>query len=401
MPLTTLAVRNVKPAEKPFKIADGRGLYLMVQPTGARLWRYDFRLDGKRRTMALGAYPDVSLAQARDAHAAAWKKVKGGEDPIRQPVVEAHRERARETFASLAARWFALRSPAWDASYGSRVWARIENDVLAEIGGEAVGQITKDRVLKGLRRISDRGAHELARRIRGQVQDIFELAVSEDTIVANPAAGLLKALPKPHAPKPRAALRASVLPDFYRRLAAYDGEEVTRLALLITIQTMLRTEEARFAHDDELEDLDGPAPLWRIPPERMKVSTGRGEHLIPLAPQTVRLIRRSQEIRWRPGYLFPQPTRTGVISENRMIYALYRMGYHGKATVHGFRKTASTVLNESGRFQGDWIEVQLAHIDRDQVRAIYNSAQYLPQRRAMLQWWADYLDDQAGIAALL
>ncbi len=427
VPLTHLAVKNAAPGEKPYKMTDGQGLFLLVQPSGSRLWRYKYRLGGKEKVLALGAFPAVGLPEARAAHARAWRTVKDGGDPAAERKSRRQASRASradepaaingEPFRSLAKRWFDLRSPAWAKSYADRVWARVDGDLIAEMGDDPVPAVTRAKVLAGLKRISDRGARELARRIRVHAEDIFAVAISEGAIEKNPAAGLTDALPRPGRPKHRARLAAHELPQFFADLERFPGEGLTKDALRLVMLTALRTEEVISADERELY-LDGQAPMWRIPPERMKITEGRGEHLVPLSRQAVDLLRRiiarrnatelalrGRSVRPLPGpqttLLFPASTRTGTISNNTMITALYRMGYGGRATVHGWRSTFSTVLNEAGHFNKDWIERQLAHIDQDEVRSAYNAAEYLPQRRDMMQWWADYLDRQAVVADLL
>jgi integrase len=202
--------------------------------------------------------------------------------------------------------------------------------------------------------------------------------------------GVLKAPPRSKNP---AALKDKELPTFFIRLAAYDGTAQTRAGLEFIVHTMVRTVEARFARWPEFESLDRSSPLWRIPGERMKMHL---EHLVPLTPQAVELLRKLRKFSRDSEYVFPNQqessrSKSPVVSENTSLYALYRMGYHGRATVHGFRSTASTILNEQ-EFNPDWIERQLAHIDANAIRGIYNSAEWLTGRRKTLCWWSDYLD---------
>lgn len=390
MSLTAVGVKNAKPADKPFKLADSGGLYLLVNPRGSKLWRFDYRFDGKRKTLALGAAQDVALAEARDLRDDARKSLRNGIDPgharktakVRDAVDEAKR------FEVVAKRWFEARKGRWVEGYSDRIWSRVQSDVLPDIGPLFVDAITADDVLRVLRAIEGRGAIETARRVGNYIQDIFRLAKAERLVVANPADDLGDALAARPPAKHRAALKAADLPKFLSDLADYQGDAQTRLALKFTLLTFVRTSEVRFAQWDEFEDLDGPEPLWRIPDERMKM---RAEHLVPLAKQAVSLLRDIKALTPGDDFLFPAPTVSGVMSENTMIYALYRMGYHSRATVHGFRATASTVLNEKG-FNRDWIERQLAHAERDEIRAAYNAAEWLPQRRKMMAWWADFLE---------
>ena len=242
-------------------------------------------------------------------------------------------------------------------------------------------------MLDVVRKVEKRDAVEMAKRIMQMASAIFRYGVATTRCPRDPTFDLRGALKPAREIKSRSALAASELPDFLQRLSAYDGDDLTKLALELVLLTFVRTGELRFASWAEFEGLDGDEPLWRIPPERMKM---RRPHLVPLSLQAVLVLAKLRKLNPRHDQVFPAPTRSKVISENTMLYALYRMGYHGRATVHGFRKTASTVLNEQ-HYNRDWIEMQLAHAEGS-VRSIYNAAEWLPGRREMMQWWADYLD---------
>lgn len=390
MSLTAFGVKNAKSTDKPYKLADSGGLYLLVNPRGSKLWRFDYRFAGKRKTLALGAAQEVALAEARELRDEARKAVRAGIDPgevrktakVREVVDQGKR------FEVVAKRWFEARKSRWVEGYSDRIWSRVEADVLPELGPLAVEAVTADDVLRVLRAIEGRGAIETARRVGNYVQDIFRLAKAERLIVANPADDIRDALAARPPAKRRAALKAADLPRFLSDLRQYQGEVQTRLALTFALLTFVRTSEIRFARWEEFENLHGAEPLWRIPAERMKM---RAEHLVPLAKQAVDVLDEVKALTPGSEFLFPAPTVAGVMSENTMIYALYRMGYHSRATVHGFRATASTILNEKG-FNRDWIERQLAHAERDEIRAAYNAAEWLPQRRRMMTWWADFLE---------
>ena len=379
-------------------MSDGEGLFLLVKKNGSRLWRLAYRFNGRQKTLALGAYPAVGLAKARSGRADAKTALVAGRDP---GEVKKAAKRASDgppnTFAAVAARWFDARKGSWVESYSGRIWARIRDDIIPEIGAKAVSEITASDVLGAVRKIEARNAVELAHRIKNHVSDIFRFAKAEGLIEVNPAADLNDALRKPKKGKRRTALPARDLPAFLEALKAYDGEDLTRLAVRLTLLTFVRTNEMRFARRTEFEDLGGKEPLWRIPPGRMKMDR---EHIVPLSRQAVAVVQEILRLNPKSELLFPAATRSGVISENTMLYALYRMGYHSRATIHGFRGTASTVLNENG-FNEDWIERQLAHAEEDKVRAAYNAAEWLADRRAMMQWWADYLDRQAEVGALV
>jgi integrase len=396
MPLTDAKLRSLKPGPKATKIADGGGLHIVVTPNGSKLWRLAYRFGGKQKVLALGAFPDVSLAEARKAREAARELLAKKEDPAQARKVEERREKleASQTFRAVADEWFAARRRRWVASYSTRLRSRLDADLLPHLGDRPINTIEPIEVLDVIRRIEQREAVEMAKRVMQMASAIFRYGVATSRCARDPTADLRGALQMPGPVKHRSALSAAELPEFLELLDAYEGEDTTKLALRLILLTFVRTSEVRFAKWSEFEDLDGPEPLWRIPAERMKM---RRPHLVPLAPQAVEVLRELRRWAGQSAWLLPAPTRSGVLSENTLIYSLYRLGYHGRATVHGFRSTASTILNEH-QFNRDWIELQLAHVEGS-VRAIYNAAEWLPGRRDMMCWWADYLDAAAAGSA--
>ncbi|WP_020085694.1 tyrosine-type recombinase/integrase [Hyphomicrobium zavarzinii] len=391
MPLTDTAIRNAKPRSEPFKISDGGGLHLLVQPNGSRLWRLAYRFASKQKTLSLGSYPTVSLAKARDVRESAKRLLADGIDPSAQKRRDklAARAAGDATFKALALEYLDNRRHTLTPLYADQLLRRLEADVFPYLGTRPITEIDAPELLDVLRRIEKRGVLEQARRLRQSIGQVFRYAMITGRAKHDPSTALKGALKpkgrqKHHTPMPR-----DELPGFLRGLDAYDGDPRTALALRLIVLTMVRTTELRAARWEEFEHLDGREPLWRIPAERMKA---RFEHLVPLSNQAVAALA---ELRALPGaktngFLFPSPSREGCMSNNTMLFALYRMGWHGRATVHGFRGVSSTILNEMG-FPPDWIERQLAHDERDDVRGAYNSAQYLPGRRQMLQRWADWL----------
>lgn len=374
--LTDIACRSAKPTEKQKKLTDGGGLYLLVLPSGGKSWRLAYRFDGKQKALALGKYPTVTLLDARARRDAAKRKLDAGMDP----AVEAK----SDTFESVARRWHDNEKAGWVEAHASRVLSRIERDVFPALGSKPLTEITAPDVLDVLRKVEERGALDISKRLRQSIGSVFQFAIAEGKATSNPAADVGKALkPRPKV-KHFASLKADAIPDLVKAINSYDGETQTRLALLLTLHTFVRTNETRWAKWSEFEGLDGEAPLWRIPKERMKM--GR-EHLVPLTTQVVAILRELRELN-EGTYLFEGIA--GVMSQNTMIFALYRMGYHSKLTVHGFRSMASTTLNEHG-WNRDWIERQLAHVENNDVRGAYNSAEYLTGRRDMMRWWSDYL----------
>ncbi|WP_321867055.1 tyrosine-type recombinase/integrase [Paraburkholderia tropica] len=391
MPLTDTAVRNAKPAAEPYKLTDGGGMFLHVHPNGSRYWRMAYRIAGKQKLFAIGVYPDVSLADARQIREEAKKLVKGGIDPVaeRRRAAKQNADDRANTFETIAREWHQTKRASWTASHAAKILGSLEADIFPTLGARSLIAISAPELLEALRTIEKRGALEVAGRVLQRCSAIFRYAIATGRGTGNPAADLRGALKTPEK-RHYAALGHTDLPEFMQKLSAYDGDLQTRLALWLLAITFVRTGELRAARWTEF-DLDGAE--WRIPAERMKM---REPHIVPLSRQAVDTLRKLEVISGDGDYVFPSRNGRGAcISENTVLYALYRMGYHSRATGHGFRATASTILNEMG-FQPDWIERQLAHAERNKVRAAYNRAQYLSERRDMMQVWADYLECAAS-----
>jgi integrase len=389
MPLTALSVKNAKPKAKAYKIADEKGLYLVITPGGSKLWRFDYRYGQKRKTLALGKWSDVELGQARERRDTARKKLAAGLDPA---IVEASEGTiVKNSFESVALAWHACAKVAWTPRYAKLVLGRLDADILPHLGRDGIDTIEPPRLLEVIRKIEARGAIEMAKRVKNHCSEIFQFGIAEGKCRRDPATdirrALMKSRPKQHMP----AVPTAEFPTLLAKLEDYDGEEITKLALRLTLITMVRTQETRFAKWPEFENVEGHEPIWRLSPERMKMSR---EHLVPLPRQAIVILKRLKELNPDSPYLFPANTRHNVMSENTMLYALYRMGYHKRQTTHGLRRCASTILNETGLFEPDWVETQLAHMDHNKVRGAYNAALYLKHRARMLQWWADFIDQK-------
>lgn len=390
MALTDSGVRNAQPKDKPYRLPDSKGLYLQVTPTGGRLWRMKYRYQKKEKLLSIGQYPSVSLAEARRRRDTAKEQLAEGIDPgaVKQESKRSADRTAGRTFEAVAREWFQRKEGSVVGTYASRIWTRVEQDLLPELGKYSIESIEPPEVLTTIRKIEDRGAPEMGRRVLNYASQIYRYAIASGYVKRDPTLDIRGALAPRKGKNRRAWLRETELAGFLDKLAEYDGDALTRYALELTLHTFVRTSETRFAVWDEFEKLHTPAAQWRIPAERMKM---REPHIVPLTKQSVRILDQIKELDLRSDYLFPAATRSRVISENTMLYALYRMGYKSRATVHGFRTTASTVLNEAG-FNRDWIERQLAHVEENEVRAAYNAAEYLPQRRTMMEWWSGYLE---------
>jgi integrase len=396
MPLTDTAVRNAKRREKPQKLSDGGGLHLLVNPDGARYWRLAYRYHGRQKTLALGVYPIVSLADARMARDGAKLLLARNIDPsqARKEQKRAARLSADNTFEIVAREWCENQRDGWAALYRDYVMRRLEADVFPEIGSRPIAEIEPPELLAVLRKVEKRGAVEIAKRLRQTVGQVFRYGIVTGRAKRDPSVDLKGALKASGRRAHHKAMPREDLPIFLRALSTYDGEARTRLGLHLAVLTFVRTTELRAARWDEV-DLE--TAEWRIPAERMKM---RDPHIVPLSRQAVEIFAELRSIAGQSNYVFPSAGTEGFMSNNTMLFAMYRLGFHGRATVHGFRAVASTLLNEMG-FHPDCIERQLAHDERNKVRAAYNHAQYLPERRRMMQLWANYLDDLAGGAKVI
>lgn len=390
MPLSDVKVRNAKPKAKPYKLADGEGMFLLIHPNGGKYWRLKYRFQGRERILALGVYPDVSILDAREKRLQARKALEAGNDPS-----QAKRESKRlaslkddSTFEAVAREWYDQRKHEWVKSHAGKVLLRLETHIFPKLGNRPVGEIKAPEVLAVLRVVEKRGALDLTRRLKQMCGQVFMYAIATGRAERNPVPDIQGALKTP-VHKNRAYLKQQELPEYLRKLESYDGDPQTKLALKFLLLTFVRTTELRAA---EWPEINFDAREWRIPAERMKM---REPHIVPLSRQAISVLRELQRRSGNRQHIFPnQHKPSACMSENTMLFALYRMGYHSRATGHGFRSTASTILNENG-FMPDVIERQLAHGERNKIRAAYNHAQYLPERRKMMQWWADYLDEAA------
>lgn len=294
------------------------------------------------------------------------------------------------TFEAVAREWIAKQRIRLAPRYCGLLLARLEADIFPQIGSQLIAAIGAPELLEALRKVEKRGVVETAQRLRQICGQVFRYAIATGRAKYDPSAALRGALASPGRPRGHKAMILNEVPNFLRALEAYDGDPRTGIALRLIILTFVRTNELRAAKWSEFEGLGGNDPVWRIPAERMKM---KREHLVPLAPQAVALLRDLRALTGSDAspFLFPSPAREGCMSYNTMLYALYRLGYHGRATVHGFRAMASTALNEMG-FRPDVIEHQLAHEPGNAVRAAYNRAEYLNERRIMMKHWADHID---------
>ena len=391
MPLSDVACRGAKPGPKPYRKTDGGGLSLLIQPSGSKLWQWSYRHEGRQKTLSIGAYPLIGLADARAKRDEGRRRLADGEDP-KAPTGKAVVPNERR-FETIARRWHDTMKARWVTSHAARVLSRLERDVFPPLGKRRIDEIEPPEILAALRIAEARGALDVAKRLRQHVSMVFRFAIAEGLARRDPTVDLSHALAPAEAVEHMASLRDGELPIFFVRLRDYDGAEQTRVAIELVLHTMVRTEDLRGATWSEVG-----REQWRIPAERMKMSL---EHIVPLTPTSRRLLERLRELSGGSRLIVPGEKPGKPISQNTMIYALYRMGYHGRLTIHGFRRTASTILNESGLWEPDWIERQLAHVEVNKVRRAYNAAQYIEHRTRMMLWWSDHLDAQKDISELL
>ena len=396
--LTELSIKQAKPKQKQYKLTDGEGMYLRVYPNGSKYWQLQYWFDEKQKILSLGVWPDVSLKEAREERFEARKKIKVGIDPndkrkesleAQKIYFEKEKERETTTFRIIAEEWLSRQSVLWTERHSRGVQNSLKIHVLPYLGEIPIADISIQDVIATLRKIEADGKYETCYRLRQKIEAIFSYAEIEGKCVGNPAKGLQQILTKPQ-PKSQNSLPISELPEFLKKMVAdKDAIPTTLLAMKFIILTFVRTSELRFADWKEF-DIDCTEPLWVIPEERMKM---RRIHHVPLSRQAVNILKEMQQFTGPEGYVFPQfYNRKKAMSENTLLYFSNRLGYAGRNTVHGFRTVASTVLNESRKWHPDVIERQLAHQESNKVRSVYNRAEYLDERRNMMEWWSEYIE---------
>lgn len=394
--LTAVQVRNAKPKEKPYKLADGKGLYLFIFPNGKKSWRYRYRFLHKETLFTIGDFPETSLEEARGARAAARALLKSGKNPTEErrqqkqallEAKEAERSLIASSFEVIAYEWHEKKLERWSEAHSSATMRSLKNNVFPFIGSIPIDQITPPMVLQVLRDIESRGALETAAKALQRMSAVFRYAIQTGRATYNPAGdmkGVLKSRKVRHHPM----IMPDELPEFLRALTRTDLYVTTKLAIQFTMLTAARSGEVRGATWSEI-NLE--RRLWSIPAERMKMSL---PHVVPLSNQAIAILNRLKILFGDNGLVFPGVhSRNSPLSENTMLYALYRIGYHSRMTMHGFRAVFSTIANEEG-WNPDAIERQLAHREKNEIRAAYHRSEYMPERIKMMQWWADYLHRQ-------
>ncbi len=381
--LTARSVASFRPAEKPYKRSDGKGLSIDVRPNGSKYWRMAYRYQGKQKLLALGVYPEISLADARNRCDSARKELASGADPManRRATIS----HSQNSFEIIAREWF-VQNDMWSDGHRKQVIRTMEQDAFPSIGSKPIAEITTPELLSVIRAVEARDALDVASRILQRCSSVFQFAIQTGRATSNPALNL-KGVLRTRRVQHVASIPPAELSGLIAAISQYDGNPVTKYALQLLLHTFVRPGELRGAR---WEEFDMENAEWRIPPERMKMHT---EHIVPLSQQSLAILREIEPLTSDSELVFHgERTRLKPISNNTMTYALYRMGYKSRATPHGFRATASSILNEQG-FNPDAIERQLSHIERNQVRSAYtHHARYLDERREIMQWWADYLE---------
>lgn len=391
MPLTDTAVRNAKPTEKAFKLSDERGMFLLVTPAGGKLWRIKYRILGKEKLLALGAYPDVSLRDARDRRDEARKLIAAGIDPSERKQAEKRTalKAAGDSFEAIGREWLGRRGKVWTPAHTVRETRRLERDLFPWLGRRPISSIDAADLLDALRRVEERGAIETAHRLRSLASQIFAYAVSTRRATRNPATDLSGEALQRAKPTHRAAItEPAKIGGLLRSLDAYEGTFVTKCALRLAPLLFVRPGELRHA---EWAEIDLDAALWEIPGAKMKMAA---PHVVPLSRQSVAILTELKALTGGARYVFPSArSDKRPMSDNAVLSALRRMGYaKDEMSGHGFRAMARTVLDEVLEFRPDFIEHQLAHAVRDPNGRAYNRTAHLAERRKMMQAWADYLD---------
>lgn len=381
-----MQIRRAKPEAKAYTLGDGQGLSLLIEPNGSKSWRFRYRYAGKPKMISLGVYPTITLADARSRRDDARKLVAEGKNPseVRKEQKIALQTESESAFEKIATEWHQMKSTKWSAGYASDIMEAFQNDIFPYVGTRPIGEIKPLELLNVLRKIEKRGALEKMRKVRQRCSEVFRYAIATGRAEFNPAADLSSAL-EVHQSNHFPFLKADELPDFLRALDSYTGSRLVQIATKLLMITGVRTIELRAALWSEF-DLGNA--IWEIPAERMKM---RRSHLVPLSTQALDLLNELNMMTGNYRYVFPgrnDPNKP--MSEASINQVIKRIGYSRRITGHGFRHTFSTILHEQG-YESSWIEIQLAHVDKNRIRGTYNHALYLEKRMSMMQYYSDII----------
>ena len=400
MSLSDTSIRNAKPRAKPYKLSDAQGLFLLIKPNGSKLWYMKYRIDGKEKKLAFGAYPATALASARKMRDGAKSLLSEGHDPALKKQQDKQKRKNGNTFEDVAHKWLA-RNSRWSEAHAAKILRSLELHVFPFIGKFPIGDLKTADLLVSLRVAEKKGNLETAARIQQRTTAIMRYAVQESLIASNPAsdlAGAIEPPPKNHYP----SLPLEKMPELLERIEDYSGRMLTRLAVQLNLLIFIRSSELRFAR---WEEIDADGAMWTIPAQREPIVgvrfSERGAkmktpHLVPLSTQSVAVLKQLKRLSGGGELIFPgDHDASKPMSENTINKALRTMGYDTKVNVcgHGFRTMACSALIESGRWTKDAVERQMSHQERNHVRAAYiHKAEHLDERTQMMQWWSDYLD---------
>ena len=385
MSLTNLQIQKAKPKEKQYKLSDGRGMYLIVAPRGGRYWRLDYRFNGKRQTLSLGTFPSTSLKEARRKCANTKSLIEDGIDPSHQRKIKLAGD--KDSFEAVAKEWYGKYRSQWTDNHATTTLRRIEANLFPWLGSRPIAVIEPREILQTLRRIEKRGSLETAHRVQQIASRIFRYAVATGQCTRDPTTDLKGALPPTRSTHFPTITDPTEIGALLRTIDGYQGSPITQFALQMAPLVFVRPGELRHC---EWAEIRTDEATWRIPSTKMKM---RRDHIVPLSRQALSILEELQPLTGSGIYAFPSArSATRPMSENTINGALRRLGYTtDEFTGHGFRSMASTILNENS-WNRDAIERQLAHVDNNSIRATYNYAEHLEERRRMMQWWADYLD---------
>ncbi len=397
MPLTTKEISSTKATDKPIALYDGGGLLIIINPNNSRWWRLRYRFNGKQKTLSLGVYPEVGLKEAREKREAHKALLAKGINPSdqRKEVKYQKSVASDNTFKTVALAWWNEWKGNKSPSTINTILQRIEQNVFPAIGDKLLTELTAKHFMMMAKGIEARGLSETPKRSLQTCGQVMRFAVAHGLVERNPVADVKPSdVLKPHKRRHQTRLDAKDVPELLRDIDGYIGSLYTRLAMQLMALTFVRTKELIQA---KWEEIEFPNKLWRIPAVRMKMKT---PHLVPLSWQAIEILEKLKTLSGGGIYIFPGEQRAKTMSNNTILYALYRMGYRSRMTGHGFRSIASTMLHEM-QFPHEHIELQLAHQERDEVSASYNGAQHLQPRTAMMQVWADHLDSLRAGATII
>ena len=398
MKLNDALIKSIKPTDKQDKHPDGKGLYLFVNPNGSKWWRFLYRYGGKQKTLSMGVYPQVTLKEARAERERMGALLAQGIDPSieRKEKKLSQAYSIENDFGSVARAWWDNWKVANSEAHALKVWSIFEKDIFPVFGKYPVENIKPSLVRLAVKRVVERGAYDTAGRVHQYTSAVLSYAFNHELVASNVARDIaVNDLIPRRKKQSMGRVDLKDLPQLLQDIQAYDGNAITKIAIQLLSLTFVRTKELIQATWDEIDFI---GKVWRIAPERMKMGTA---HIVPLSAQTLDLLGELKKITGGSKHLFPSVKGDGkTMSNNTILFALYRMGYKDRMTGHGFRGVASTALREQG-FSRDVVELQLSHLVGNEVERAYNTMELLAERTAMMQAWADYLDAQRGIGQVV